>query len=234
MAEQDSLRERLRAQDVAGFVAEDVTLVGGVDISFVKGSATGEACVSLVVVSLPSLRIVYVDCVPVRMTQPYIPGFLAFREVDFLVARIEHLRATRPGLVPQAILVDGNGVLHPRGFGLASHLGVLVGIPTVGVGKTLFALDGLEEHSVKRIAATRLRKGGDAMPLVGKSGRTWGVALRTMDDAPNPVFVSVGNDISLSSAVAIVRRCGRFRVPEPIRQADLQSRRYLREHHNEQ
>lgn len=69
----------------------------------------------------------------VQLTQPYIPGFLAFREVDHLLALLERLRASRPELVPDVIFVDGNGVLHPRGFGLASHLGVLARIPTVGL-----------------------------------------------------------------------------------------------------
>ena len=165
----------LRTVDDPAFVCGRVTLIGGVDISFVKDSADGEACASLVVLQLPQLHVVYSDCAPVRVQQPYIPGFLAFREVDFLLERIQHLRATRPDLLPQVILVAGNGILHPRGLGHASHLGILAGIPTIGVGKTLFTVDGLDEREIKQRAARELRSGGTTFALIGRSGRIWGM-----------------------------------------------------------
>ena len=79
------------------------------------------------------------------MTEPYIPGFLAFREVGFLMDRLEEVKNEKPELMPQVILVDGNGILHPRGLGLASHLGILSDIPSVGIAKKLFHVDGLEK-----------------------------------------------------------------------------------------
>lgn len=79
-----------------------------------------------------------------RMSEPYIPGFLAFREVPHLLACFRELGEE---FRPQVVLVDGNGVLHPRGFGLASHLGVLLDLPTIGVGKNLLCVDGLDRKS---------------------------------------------------------------------------------------
>ena len=171
------------------------------------------------------------------MTEPYIPGFLAFREVPHLLACLDDLRKTRPELVPQVIMVDGNGVLHARGCGLASHLGVLAGIPTIGIGKKLYHVDGLEknkEHKAKvqvRFVCLEfanllicisqvqsLLKHGDSFDLVGQSLRVWGCALRTGDDAVNPIYVSVGHMISLETATDLVARCSPNRIPEPVRQ----------------
>lgn len=81
--------------------------------------------------------------------QPYIPGFLAFREVPILYVLFERLKQKRPDLWPQLVLVDGNGILHQNQCGLACHLGVLIDLPTVGVGKTLFYIDGLTKDRVK-------------------------------------------------------------------------------------
>jgi len=74
---------------------------------------------------------------------PYIPGFLAFKEVPVYTVLFDRLKATRPELWPQLLFVDGNGVLHTRGFGCASHVGVLMDLPSVGVGKNVFAVDGI-------------------------------------------------------------------------------------------
>lgn len=79
------------------------------------------------------------------------------------------------------MLVDGNGILHTRNFGCASHIGVLFDLPTIGVGKTVFYIDGIEKSHVKKMSDESLNKAGDFVPLVGDSGKTWGVALRSTD-----------------------------------------------------
>ena len=217
-------------RDLTEGVAARATRVGGVDISFVKGSET-DACAALVVVDAATLEVVHARCMRVRLTAPYVPGYLAFREVGFLVNLVAELRETAPELLPDAILVDGNGVLHPNGFGLACHLGVLCGIPTVGVGKTLHHVDGLTKTTLRALAAGLAARGEHAR-LVGRSGRVWGAVVRTTDPAEgnfSPVVVSVGHGVSLDSAVALVKRCTLKRVPEPVRQADLRSREWLRQ-----
>lgn len=88
--------------------------IGGVDISFDKARPP-LACAMLTILSFPSLEVLHSSSAMVEMTEPYIPGFLAFREVGFLVDQLESVRKRHPNLTPQVILVDGNGVLHPRG-----------------------------------------------------------------------------------------------------------------------
>ncbi|KAH9571484.1 hypothetical protein CY35_02G096400 [Sphagnum magellanicum] len=108
--------------------------VGGVDLSFSKLDES-IACAALVVMDLEIMQVVYEDFDTVKLTMPYIAGFLAFRETPVLLGLLQKMALKEPALYPQLLMVDGNGILHPRGFGLASHLGVLADIPTIGVGK---------------------------------------------------------------------------------------------------
>jgi endonuclease V len=210
-----------------GVLTKPLRYIGGVDISFVKESAT-EACASLVVLEFPSLDVVYESYDRIQMSLPYISGFLAFREVDPLLKLVNRLRVDKPGLVPDIIMVDGNGVLHPRGFGLASHLGVLSNIPTIGIGKTFLHVDGLTERKVKHLARVRIPADGGSLLLQGDSGRIWGAAFRPNTSVQNPVYVSCGHGVSLATALAITTACSKHRVPEPVRQADSRSREVVR------
>uniref|UniRef100_A0A3B3BIT2 Endonuclease V n=2 Tax=Oryzias melastigma TaxID=30732 RepID=A0A3B3BIT2_ORYME len=204
--------------------------VGGVDLSFIKGDDMN-ACAQLVVLSYPDLKkVLYGDSQMVTLTAPYVAGFLAFRETPFLLQALQRLQESQPELTPQVVFVDGNGLFHYREFGLACHLGVLSGLPCVGVAKNLLQVQGVhknEEHQ-SRIAA--LHKGGDSFPLTAASGKVLGKALRSCDKSSKPVYVSVGHKISLDTAVRLTQACCLFRVPEPIRQADCLSREYLRKH----
>lgn len=130
---------------------------------------------------------------------------------------------------PDIVLVDGNGILHPQGFGLASHFGVIMNIITIGVGKTFLHVDGLNKPYVRHLMDRAIEQGDDVAPITGQSGKVWGVALCGTSNVKNPVFVSIGHQVSLKSAVAIVRACSRYRIPEPIRQADKRSRKVIHE-----
>ena len=101
---------------------------------------------------------VYKDYEIVKLDLPYVPGFLAFREVPHLMKLINTLKEKRPEYIPQVILVDGNGILHQNGFGLASHLGVLADIPTIGCGKTVFNVDGMSKEKVRALCDANLKK----------------------------------------------------------------------------
>ncbi|XP_034960044.2 endonuclease V isoform X1 [Zootoca vivipara] len=203
--------------------------VGGVDLSYIKGDDT-RACASLVVLSYPDLEVLYEDCCMVAVNAPYVAGFLAFREVPFLVEAVQRLERKEPGLRPQLLLVDGNGILHHRGFGIACHLGVLTGLPCVGVAKNLLQVDGLANDELHKEQIQDLQAGGDTFPLLSTSGKILGMALRSYAKSTKPVYVSVGHKMSLLSAVQLVHSCCRYRVPEPIRQADIRSREYIRKH----
>ncbi|XP_010616887.1 endonuclease V isoform X2 [Fukomys damarensis] len=164
----------------------------------------------------------------VSLTAPYVSGFLAFREVPFLVDAVRRLQEKEPSLVPQVLLVDGNGVLHHQGFGVACHLGVLTELPCIGVAKKLLQVDGLENNAVHKEKIRLLRSGGDSFPLTGGSGVVLGMALKSHDHSTKPLYVSVGHKMSLEAAVRLTHCCCRFRIPEPVRQADIRSREYIR------
>ncbi|XP_022445105.1 endonuclease V isoform X3 [Delphinapterus leucas] len=201
--------------------------VGGVDVSFVKGDSVS-ACASLVVLSYPELEVMYEDCRMVSLTAPYVSGFLAFREVPFLVDAVQQLREKEPRLMPQVLFVDGNGVLHHRGFGVACHLGVLTDLPCIGVAKKLLQVDGLENNALHKEKIRLLKGGGDSFPLMGGSGTVLGMALKSHDHSTKPLYVSVGHKMSLEAAVRLTHGCCKFRIPEPVRQADIRSRDYIR------
>lgn len=209
--------------------ANTIRYVGGVDISFVKDNRV-DACAALIICKYPSYEVVYESFKHVELTLPYIPGFLAFREVPFLVELIDELRSSRPELVPQLIIVDGNGILHPRQFGLACHLGVLTGIPAFGCAKTLFCVDGLDNQQVKKDFQRSTHKAGDYTQLIGQSGTFYGVAYKSTDQNKNPVFLSTGHKIDLTLMLQVARTCCQVRILEPVRQADLRSRNWIRKH----
>ncbi|XP_050265120.1 uncharacterized protein LOC126709078 isoform X2 [Quercus robur] len=216
---QDDLKRRLVTEDDFSWKLskekeeeEEVLLryVGGVDISFSKED-TSVACGTLVVLDIQSqdLQVVYHDYYLVTLTVPYVPGFLAFREV---------------------LMVDGNGILHPRGFGLACHLGVLADLPTIGIGKNLHHVDGLTYSGVRQLLENKENYTENFITLSGCSGKIWGVAMRSTKGSLKPIFISVGHRVSLDTAITIVKMTCKYRVPEPTRQADIRSREYLRKH----
>ncbi|ETV91483.1 hypothetical protein, variant 1 [Aphanomyces invadans] len=209
-----------------------IKYIAGVDISFFPG--TDDACAALVILSFPDLKVVCEVSCHTTLTLPYIPTFLAFREIPALLPLFDMIPRE---FYPQVVLVDGNGELHPRGFGIASHLGVVTQLPTIGVAKTFLNVDGLTKRSVRALvqekkAHTRTSDGGGpqsvvALKLQGQSSKVWGMAMCS-EGTENPIYVSIGNMISLSKAVDVVLQCSLFRVPEPIRQADLRSRSIVR------
>ncbi|XP_050231898.1 uncharacterized protein LOC126680762 [Mercurialis annua] len=201
--------------------------VGGVDVSFLKEDPS-VACGSLIVLDLQTFRVVYEDYSLVRLRVPYIAGFLAFREVPILLPLIEKMKKSQNPFYPQLIMVDGNGKLHPRGFGLACHLGVLADIPTIGIGKNLHYVDGLNEDEIRELLQDRARNGEDFAKLTGRSGCMWGAAIRATRGSHDPIYVSIGHRISLDTAINVAKITRKYHLPEPVRQADLRSREYIR------
>ena len=223
--EQDKLKEKLISMDDDEL--NYIRYVGGVDISFDKyDSKVGIS--ALVVCDYKTLEIVYEDYELVTIDEPYIPGFLAFREVKHFVKLVNNLKENHPEYIPQVILVDGNGIFHIKGFGLACHLGVLTDLPAIGCGKTVFAVDGITKKSVEDINYNYLKKKGDSYPLNGYSGTKWGYALKSSDDVnEEPMIISMGHKITQDTALRIVKKTCIYRIPEPIRLADKISRRLI-------
>jgi deoxyinosine 3'endonuclease (endonuclease V) len=163
------------------------------------------------------MKIVYEDFEKETADYPYIPGFLAFKEIPVYTILFNRLKTNKPELYPQVLLVDGNGILHTRGFGCASHIGVFMDIPSIGVGKNVFAVDGITQLGVKELCEKELLKGGDQIALIGNSGKEWGVAYRSTNESKNPIIISVGHRVSSKTSVDVVKACIRkFRIPEPV------------------
>lgn len=139
------------------------------------------------------------------------------------------LKQEQPQYLPHVVMVDGNGILHPKEFGSACHMGVCLDLPCIGVAKKLFHVDGLEKDEQHQHKIESLKDGGDMFPLVTQSGKTLGMALRSSSTTKNPVYVSPGHLVTMETAVRLVHRCCKHRVPEPVRLADINSREYLRQ-----
>ncbi|ESL06283.1 endonuclease V [Trypanosoma rangeli SC58] len=213
--------------------------VGGVDISYVRGTNLAVAC--LVIMEYPAMRVCRTIFHQCEVTEPYIPGFLAFREVAPLVELIKKVKGEsceeETSVYPQLLLVDGCGVQHPLRCGLASHVGVILDIPTIGCAKNFMAVDGMTRESMHLLFETSADDAHGAKkeslaplvkPMIGRSGALWGYAATPNPSVRNPIFVSPGHLVGYAEAAALVLSMCKHRVPEPIRVADLSSRDYIR------
>lgn len=126
-------------------------LIGGVDVSF----GDGDSAIAVYVITR-NYQVLYTDTLLYNISQPYVSSYLAFREIEPLQKLVERQKLNKPELTPEVILVDGNGILHDRKAGLATFVGVRTGIPTIGVGKTIYCTDGLSVDLVERGVATKL------------------------------------------------------------------------------
>jgi deoxyribonuclease V len=203
-AEAQAIQNRLRGEvRVESLEVDAIRTVAGADISFDRNSETVFA--GFVTLRLPEREVVEKVGVRTQATYPYVPGLLSFRETPPLLEAWEQL-----GERPDALICDGQGLAHPRRFGIACHLGLLLDLPTVGCAKSI--LTG--RHGP--VGDTP----GDWTPLTDR-GETVGAALRTRAGV-SPVYVSVGHRCDLPGALALVRRCaGPTRVPETTRHAHL-------------
>ncbi len=178
-----------------------VRRVAGVDVGV--DQPTGLARAAVVVLSYPDLTFLESAHARLPLSFPYVPGLLSFRELPVILQALQQL--TQP---PDLILCDGQGLAHPRRFGLACHLGVWCDIPTIGVAKSRL----LGEHLPPG------EKRGDWQPLLDGE-EVIGAALRTRTGA-KPLFISTGHRIDLATAMAYVLECApRYRLPETTRQA---------------
>ncbi|TYO96390.1 endonuclease V [Geothermobacter ehrlichii] len=207
-----ALQRRLARQvELTNRLPERVRRVAGVDVSYRKRGDIFYAAV--VVLDFPELRPVEVASWQARVDFPYIPGLLSFRELPVLLNAFRRLRH-RPDLV----LVDGQGIAHPRRCGLACHLGLWLDLPTVGCAKSRLTGEGPEPGFAK----------GDRSPL-RQGGEEIGAIVRSRDGV-RPLYVSPGHRIDIPTAVDwTLACCGRYRMPEPTRLAHLETNRLRRE-----
>lgn len=183
--------------------------VAGVDASFMGDKVIGVACLF----KYPELIPIEDAYAVMKVSFPYIPGFLSFREGPAIIEALNGLK-TKPDL----ILFDGQGIAHPKRLGIASHIGILMDIPTIGCAKSRL-IGKYKEPKLKKGEWTQLEHKGEII----------GAVLRTRDYV-KPIFVSPGHRTDLKTSIKIVLDCtGKFRIPEPIRRADSISKRIKKE-----
>lgn len=211
-----ALQRQLRARVVAEDAFGDLRRVAGVDAAFPRRQSAGDervARAAAAVFSFPDLELLEEAVAEVPLELPYIPGLLSFRELPAVLAALAKLSTA-----PDLLLCDAHGRAHPRRFGLACHLGVVTGLPSIGAAKSRLVGEHGEVPREKG-AWTPLRLRGDT----GDSKRgeeVVGAVLRSRT-AVRPVYVSVGHRVSLETAVDLVLRCTpRYRIAEPLRRAD--------------
>ena len=211
---QEELRERWEAKDRFG----TIRTVAGLDAAFVlKGSQAfrkpsrwnitreaNRAIGAVVVFSYPEMRELERAYAEVPLEFPYVPGFLSFREIPALLAALGKLRR-----MPDLLFCDGQGYAHPRRMGLASHLGIVLDVPSIGCAKSVL----IGEHGPVG------RKQGD-WSAIRDGEETIGAAMRTRTDC-RPVYISSGHRVSLETALRLTLSVGDgTRVPRPTREAD--------------
>jgi len=194
-----TLQENIAKSIILADRFDKIELVGGVDVAFGKRYAYG----AFVVFSFPELKLIERATSRVRITLPYVPGFLSFREEPAVIAAYNKLRNK-----PDMILFDGQGIAHPRKAGLACAVGITLDKPTIGCAKTRLIGEYTDPKKTK----------GSASPLF-YNDEIVGFVLRTKDDT-KPIFVSPGHKISLKTAKQIALACcTKYRIPEPLRYA---------------
>lgn len=201
LAEAKAIQNELRDKIITTPISHEIKTIAGADISLNRFSEIIFA--GIVVLRYSDLQPIAYSMVESRTKFPYVPGFLAFREVPALAQALEQMPVK-----PDIIMVDGHGIAHPRRMGIASHFGALTDTATMGCAKNIL-YGKWQEPGIQK---------GDFSPIIAK-GETIGYAFRSKFNT-NPVFVSPGNKMSLQDSLDVAQRCsGSYRLPEPTRRA---------------
>lgn len=192
-------QKKLAKEIIQNRPINNVSSIAGIDVGF----TTENAIAAAIVLDFQTMERIDQAVAVLPISFPYVPGLLSFREGPVVLKAIKELK-----IVPDVIMMDGQGIAHPRRLGIASHIGLILGMPTIGCGKS--RLCGHHEEPNNRR--------GSQVPLIDKD-EIIGSVLRTRTGV-RPVYVSVGHLINLLSCIDIVLKCcPKFRLPEPLRQA---------------
>ncbi len=199
VAIQQQMREQIRLTPLQ----QEIRTIAGADISFNKYSEIVYA--GIIVLSYPDLVVVDQATTISKTSFPYIPGLLAFREVPALMEVWNKM-----SVKPDVLVLDGQGIAHPRRMGIASHFGLIAQTPTIGCAKSILAGSYTEPADVVF-----------AMSDLTHKGEKVGVALRTKRKC-KPVYISPGNLITIEESISVIEKCiGKYRIPEPTRLAHI-------------
>lgn len=207
---QNELGEKISLED--SFDINDIKTVAGVDLAYWKEGEEEHAVCCIVVIDRSSHEIIEKKQFGGKIEVPYMPGFLAFRELPLVLKTVEKLETQ-----PDIYVFDGNGYLHPRHMGIATHASFHLNKPTIGIAKTYFRVDKKTDYTDPE------NESGSFTDIV-IDGEVYGRALRTHKDV-KPVFISVGNNISLDTACALAMELTdkESHIPLPTRLADLET-----------
>jgi deoxyribonuclease V len=197
------IQEQLKGKVILGKIASSPNYIAGLDVSYEKG--THRVWAGAVILGFPDMAVVEKKWAQREVCFPYVPGLLSFREIPALLDVL-----TQITVEPDVIFCDGQGVAHPRGLGIASHLGVILRKPTIGCAKSRLVGDCDPVGEWK----------GD-YSFLRYRGRIIGAVMRTRQGV-KPLFVSPGYGVTLDDCIGMVlKMCPRYRIPEPIRQAHI-------------
>ena len=210
LKQQNELRDRIEPVDK--FEIGDVKLVAGVDLAYWEQDGDEYAVCCIVVIDATTHEVIEKQHYSGKIEVPYMPGFLAFRELPLILKTVELLEAS-----PDIYIFDGNGYLHPRHMGIATHASFYLNKPTVGIAKTYFRVDKKTDYTEPENEA------GSYTDII-IDGEIYGRALRTHKDV-KPIFISVGNYISLDTSCALALKLTdkESHIPLPTRAADLET-----------
>lgn len=193
---QNRLKRKIQIKKLAVFPR----LIAAADVAFKRG----EANAAVVVINYPELKVIESVRKTAKISYPYIPGLLTFREGPVLEKCFKHLKNK-----PDVIIFDGQGLAHPRSMGIATHMGIILNKPTIGCAKTRLYGEYTEPGKEREAFSY----------LFDECGKKIGAVLRTRSNV-KPVYVSVGNKIDLDSCIKVILSCAKkYRIPEPIRLA---------------
>ncbi|WP_372807553.1 deoxyribonuclease V [Pontiella sp.] len=194
---QKALMGKLKLEDAFG----EIKTVAGIDVGFAKNNTVARAAIAIL--DFQTLKVVETAVAHHPVSFPYVPGLLSFREVPAVLEAMLKLNAQ-----PDLLLCDGQGIAHPRRFGIAAHLGLLLDIPAIGVAKSRLTGTHPEVPSTK----------GSYVPLMDKNEQI-GVVLRTRTNT-KPLYISPGHRVGIDTAPRLVMRCvTKYRLPETTRRA---------------
>jgi len=205
------LQEQLREKIIFKPLKKNIKIVAGCDVSFAKKS--NEIYAGVVIMQLPGMQVIEKKFKKGITGFPYIPGFLSFREIPVLAKVFQKIECH-----PELILCDGQGMAHPRFFGLACHLGLILNMPTIGCAKSRLVGDA-EDVGLSK---------GDYSDIYFKEKKV-GLLIRSRSNV-KPIYVSPGHLIDIPSCYKIVMDClGKYRIPEPTRLAHILVNEYRKE-----
>lgn len=197
------IQRKLSSRVILAPFESKINFVAGADVSYSKGSDTFYS--GVVVMNVADMTVVEETTCKGQVSFPYIPGLLSFRESPVLIKAFKKLKH-----IPDVVIFDGQGIAHPRGLGIASHMGLILETPSIGCAKNL--LVGKYTNLGEEV--------GDFSYLMF-GGRAVGVALRTKKGV-SPIFVSPGHKVDIPSSISIILSlCRGYRIPEPLRLAHI-------------